>query len=360
MDVLNFTPMPAFAAVFPGRDGRDRLLVVVKGTFGWHSPGPLRLSRTQESLWFADVPHGDPAASSTCYENDFASFKPACDVVVNGSAHAPAGERRTEVDVSFRFMAISKSARVFGDRQWQRGLLGGWSSTRPRPFESMPVRWERCFGGADTTAPDPRDHRYELRNLVGVGLYARNCDEIDGGPLPNVEDTAKPIQTWKDRPDPVGFGFVGRGWQPRIRYGGTYDQRWLDEICPFLPEDFDERYHQGAPADQVVPYPRGGEAAVLKGFTPEGWTEFRLPDLAMPVVAELPGGEVELAAVVDTVVIEPDLQRVLLTWRAGMPCPCKPTDVRRIRVGQATPAFTRARQVGKVFVRRGRTRPGRG
>lgn len=40
---------------------------------------------------------------------------------------------------------------------------------------------------------------------------------------------------------------MGRSWQPRLRYAGTYDQHWMDERLPFLPEDFDLRYFQSAP-----------------------------------------------------------------------------------------------------------------
>ena len=32
-------------------------------------------------------------------------------------------------------------------------------------------------------------------------------------------------------------------------------QQWLDEICPFLPKDFNERYYQATPADRQVPLP---------------------------------------------------------------------------------------------------------
>ena len=54
----------------------------------------------------------------------------------------------------------------------------------------------------------------------------------------------------------MAFGPVGRSWQPRIRWAGTYDQKWMDEKFPFLPEDFDERYYQcrpRGPADGLSP-----------------------------------------------------------------------------------------------------------
>ncbi len=59
--------------------------------------------------------------------------------------------------------------------------------------------------------------------------------------------------------EPFGFGFVGRSSPGRAAFAGTYDRRWLDEVCPFLPEDFDHRYYQGAPPDQQYSHFRGGE-----------------------------------------------------------------------------------------------------
>ena len=50
---------------------------------------------------------------------------------------------------------------------------------------------------------------------------------------------------------------MGRGWPGRIEYGGTYDQNWIDNVFPFLPADFDDRYYQMAPPDQQTDPPAG-------------------------------------------------------------------------------------------------------
>jgi hypothetical protein len=46
---------------------------------------------------------------------------------------------------------------------------------------------------------------------------------------------------------PMSFSPIGRGWQPRASFGGTYDQNWQDNIFPFLPPDFDVAFFQAAP-----------------------------------------------------------------------------------------------------------------
>jgi hypothetical protein len=70
---------------------------------------------------------------------------------------------------------------------------------------------------------------------------------------------------------------MGRGWPGRIEYGGTYDQAWIDDVFPFLPADFDERYFQMAPPDQQIDPPRAGTDMQLANLTPRGREQFRLP-----------------------------------------------------------------------------------
>ncbi len=48
----------------------------------------------------------------------------------------------------------------------------------------------------------------------------------------------------------MAFGPIGRSWQQRIKWAGTYDDQWMRHQYPFLPNDFDEHYFQAAPEDQ--------------------------------------------------------------------------------------------------------------
>ena len=50
----------------------------------------------------------------------------------------------------------------------------------------------------------------------------------------------------------MSFGPIGRNFKSRVTLAGTYDKKWLDEIYPFLPADFDEQYYQAAPPDQQI------------------------------------------------------------------------------------------------------------
>ena len=157
--------------------------------------------------------------------------------------------------------------------------------------------------------------------------------------------------TAPDKPyAPMSFGPVGRGWEPRYKLAGTYDDAWLDEVFPFLPADFDEAYYQAAPADQQIPYPRGGEDVALLNLTPEGRTAFKLPRVEVPVVFfRRAGGREETDAVLDTVLIEPEARRLQLTWRASLPLRRDLFEVAQVLTGRMSRAWWRARELGKTY-----------
>ncbi|NHZ66942.1 DUF2169 domain-containing protein [Massilia sp. CCM 8694] len=54
----------------------------------------------------------------------------------------------------------------------------------------------------------------------------------------------------------VALSAIGRHWEPRSQYVGTYDKHWEEEVFPSLPEDFDEQHYQCAPEDQQIAYPK--------------------------------------------------------------------------------------------------------
>jgi hypothetical protein len=193
----------------------------------------------------------------------------------------------------------------------------------------------------DDQHPDAGRRGAELRNLVGRG-YWRGADRsrIEGAPLPNVEHPLHPLRSPGDTPPPAGFGVIGRGWQPRLGYAGTYDQRWLDEKFPFLPDDFDPLHFQSAPADQQVTALRGGETIRCTNLTPEGVLETKVPAREVPVTFVFRDRREKAEARLDTLLIEPDRRRMMLTWRASVPLGRKLAALREVIVGkeQASPS----------------------
>jgi hypothetical protein len=117
----------------------------------------------------------------------------------------------------------------------------------------------------------------------------------------------------------VGFGPIGRNWDPRVRYVGTYDQQWIDHRAPLLPKDFDERFHSAAPPSLTVPgFLEGGEPVEVTGCTRKGWLAFRLPrlELECPVLVDGTLEEPELK--LNSVTVHTDLMELHLLWKADL------------------------------------------
>lgn len=328
----NTTGMPAEVTVTADKDARDYCVVVTKGTFTTSPAGSMTLASEQVPFVYADEHYGDPETTSIRYESDFALCKPLTDVIVVGKAVAPGGRPTEELAVSLEVQGRRKDAVVVGERRWVRAA-GGLVCSRPLPFSEMPLCFDRAFGGIDE-AGGPGKAAAETRNLVGVGFHShRSIQEIDGTPLPNLEAPAHRIRSHRDRPTPVGFGVIGRAWKPRSTLAGVYDQHWLDEVCPFLPESFDHRYFQAAPSDQQFPHFTGGERIRCVHMAELPVVLYEIPPLRVPIEFCFFDRNVSVPSVLDTVVLEPHLGRAILVWRARIALGKKPDDLREIHVG---------------------------
>jgi hypothetical protein len=337
MELINSTRMVAGYTLGMEPSGRELLVAVVKGTF--HIPDAsgesLRLHEEQMPLVTSDVFFGEPGLSAPRYETDFAPRKHRCDILLNATAYAPDGRPTTRATVGVRIGAWSKSFDVVGDRVWEAGL-GGIGASATTPFVQMPISYDRAFGGTDNRSDDPADHAAYLPNPVGRGFHKQLKSEwVDGSPLPNTEVTGSPVTWVAGDYQPMSFGVIGRHWASRVRHAGTYDQRWLDEVFPFLPADFAEAYYQAAPLDQQIPKPVGEQPVTLVNLTAAGRCDFRLPHFDAPFEIVPKRGEREvLAAPLDTILIEPDQSRVTLTWRIARPLKKSMFEIAQVLVGR--------------------------
>lgn len=321
MDFVNETKVEAGWTLGFEPDGRELLVVAIKATYKIPEDGKEpELAETQLPLTEADEFSGEPGLSAMLYETDYAHRKPQCDVLLNGSAYAPQGKFAYKVPVALQVGAMKKAFVVVGNRTWRRAI-NSVKPTNPEPFRVMPFSYGNAFGGVDDTPPDPMKHRTYMPNPVGKGFYG-NTDVrlMEGKPLPNTEELKNSIAKPDGKYQPMALGPMGRNFDPRYKFAGTYNQEWLDNQAPFWPDDFDYRYFQSAPADQQIPYPQGGEPVVLMNLTPQGNKRFRLPSKNMPVHLIPYRGKVQQQnAMIDTVLIEPDQNRFMLTWRVSYP-----------------------------------------
>lgn len=330
------------------KEGRDFCVVVIKGTFLIGPDGLPRLAEEQEPMVYADVHYGDPGTTSIKYESDFAQFKPGMDVLVNGNAYSPTGKPVEDLYASLEANSIRKQVRVVGDRMWE-GTAVHMHPSRPTPFVQMPLVFERAFGGSDNSHADPKRQGTELRNPVGVGFHRNDEDwTIQGTALPNLEDPLSPIGSWSDTPPPASFGFVGRGWHPRIRHAGTYDEKWKETQFPFLPADFDERYFLAAPPDQQIPQLQGGEPVRCTNMSPTHVFSFTVPKINIPLVFRFRDRDVTAVPKLDTLIIEPEAKRVLVVLRARAALGRKLRALREVVVG-TPPRPPRKRMTNKPY-----------
>jgi hypothetical protein len=337
MELINSTRMVAGYTMGREPSGRELLVIVVKGTFRIpaQSGEPLRLHEEQVPLVMSDVFFGEPGLSAPRYEVDFAPRKQRCDVLLNATAHAPDGRPTTRTTVGVRIGSWSKSFDVVGDRVWEAGL-GGIGASATSPFVQMPITYDRAFGGMDNRSADPADHAAYLLNPIGRGFHKQLKSEwVAGSPLPNTEETGKPVSWVNGNYRPMSFGAIGRHWEPRYKYAGTYDQHWLDEVFPFLPADFDEQYYQAAPLDQQLPKPLGEQTLTLLNLTPEGRRDFVLPHFEAPIhIFPRKGEREDLTAQCDTVMIETDQERVTMTWRVARPLMKNMFEIAQVLIGK--------------------------
>jgi hypothetical protein len=351
MNLINNTGMKADLTVAMDPTGREHVVVVVKGTFLIPDDGGeavLAPPEQQVPLVMADTFTGAPGLSAPVYEAEFCLRKPRCDVLLLGTAYAPEGRPTARVRVGLKLGDWGKAFDVVGDRVWvQRGTTLGPSA--PEPFTTMPITYDRAFGGVDDTSPENPD-AYRL-NPIGQGYGAiRSGIRLVGRQLPNTEDPHDPvIVPWGGYP-PLSFGPIGRSWDPRLPLAGTYDQNWIDNTFPFLPPDFDEGYHQAAIPDQQISHPAGDGQIALLNLTPGGRQLFRLPHLDVQITFFRKDREHEVTtATMDILLVEPDLGRICLTFRSSSPLARNVFEIAEIVVGQMSRAWWRSLETGKTY-----------
>ena len=315
----NHTPYEAERSWVQDKNGVQHWIVVVKATYDIRPNGSVALAEAQVPILRLAAHNGDPASSSLVHEADIVGRKVATDVLVSGTAYAPGGKRVRSTEVGLRVANVNKTLLVSGDRRWgsTAGILG---MTGAEPFETMPLTYERAFGGFDRADEDVTLHRMYDTNPVGTGFATRERHLIDRA-LPNVEYPEQRVRGWKDRPTPAGLGPIPCWWSPRREHSGTYDQRWMAERAPLWAIDFDDRYHQAAPPDQQVgSFLRGGETVELTNLTPSGLLRFALPKVHLGFTSFFGREQQHHVGHLDAVIIEPDSNRVMLLWQSLLEC----------------------------------------
>jgi hypothetical protein len=321
----NQTPFHAVIVVLPNCEAVDTLYVIVKATLALRPR--LALAPVQIPTCLADEYYGDPTASSLKQVSEMHIGKPGTDVLLVGRAWAPQGRAKHESWVRVAVADRQKTIRVYGDRTWMRD----GTPSAPAPFETMPLVWERAFGGMH----DRGDRVLaEERNPIGIGFAgARGAEELAGQPVPNLEDPATPLGHPGQNSTPACFAPTAAHWLPRRAFAGTYDENWQRKRAPYLPLDFDRRFLQcAAPELTFDRYLQGSEPVEVRGATPDAPIAFTVPAANLEIQVQVAGATEHPPANLETLLIDPEENRLCMTWRAALPVDRKVLKVEKVTV----------------------------
>jgi hypothetical protein len=323
----NRTDFIVFPHVLMDRDG-EKLVTMVKATFETANPqgGDLELApkKRRRGLRLKDTPWDPKKPTPILFPADVCIRKPATDVVILARAHAPGGVPVPKFDAYAQVGMLRKAIQIHGLRVWE---VNGEGLPPARPIAELEVRYDYAWGGYDDS--DPKKPVEEPRNPQGMGCV-RDPSALSDRPAPQIEDPAEPIRSWRTRPAPAGLGAIGRHWEPRRSYTGTFDAKWKEKRAPLLPEDFDDRFNQCASPGLIADPPlHGGEEAKLLNLVRGGGpTLFVLPRVGVEIEFRPKDSEpTTIRPHLDTVVIDllgflpGQAIAVEMVWRASIRAP---------------------------------------
>lgn len=297
LEVVSLSSIPAGVRTWRSRRRGFANVVACKATYRLVGP-EAELAAEQELLTPADAYWDNDPRRSLRAASDWAPYKRRTDVILVGSAYAPAGTQVRRLVACLDVGGLEKVLEVRCDR-W---VSPDGSAQEGAAFGRMPLVWERAGGGPET--PNPAGMKPERDTFGKIALpNLRPIGFEPAGPGWHVP--------------PVGYGPIAPSWPTRMAtlggYASTWNERWVEAG---LPDDLDFSYFQAAPRDQQLEAFSTDAQIVLENLHPKA-DRFvtRLAGHRARAVVEPELVEVEM--VCDTVVIDTDRLLVTLTWRGS-------------------------------------------
>lgn len=362
-----FDMVDQFAEAFHVVVARTGYTIGPCGADGVASLTPLALPAP---LLTEDRHLGGDTDAGTLQESDFAPYKPRCDVIVNGAAHAPLGLAMAQFAVNLNVSkagkaVIDKTLQVCGEHYFRRtdmvkrviqgcakvatlALLrpNPWRLSTPEKFTQLPLQYAYATGGqCRIDTPGRTQHDSCQTNPLGRG-FARHwyldAQQLSAVPAPRIYYPKQPCtaqQFWQgaagqDLPLPAGLAPIGRGWLPRRLLAGSIKEKtqWSPEELPMLPKDFDFAYWNCTPPDQQCAHLSGQEQFTLTNLCRHDHRSaradrigntvlrFALPEQVLfLLLADQHDKLLVLRLAIDTVVIDTDAATLELVWRVTVP-----------------------------------------
>lgn len=348
--------------------GQDWLALVIKQELAIAEDGSCEPVEPSEPIFDDSELYEElepPAVSPPRTDNDHFAFKDRTDLVVQGTAHTY-GRPVTEAMVEIGFRDFMRRIRVTGDRRLLVGPDGTLRFSEPEPYESIPLRHDRAYGGFDrealrregdwlaTTFQDIRPE-WKLgastpfhypRNPSGTGFLIRaDRESVEGVAVPNLDFPFDPVTPdrmavgdalrWPTAPMPASFDWFHQAWFPRIAHLGAVPRHdptvqtfrevewgWVSPSVltqrSILMLDLNSDFVQGASAGLMAPGFRSDETVRFRNLFPDRpERQVRLPGLVPRVTLHPKWREPHPAqSHLNAVVFRPDESTAVLTWSA--------------------------------------------
>lgn len=304
-------------------------VVAVRGTFEIRHNQPLVLAREQKPPVLEDTYFGEPGQSSLRFDSCLAPYKPKTDVVVEATSYSPTGKPETQWIAILEAETIGKVFRVTGPRRWTR-RLGVNRLTEIEPVCEVDVRYELAFGGSTGPSADERHGE----NPVGRGF---RIDIREGDyPCPQILPMTVELPIAGQTIAVEGLGPIAPSWDSRLKFAGTFDERWKLTQAPYLPKDFNFEFYNVAPPGLKFPgFANSNEVFRLTNLTPDHQLTFALPGIELMAVIQFDDGRIIPGPInLDTIELNLTTQIASLTWRGIFPAQI-PT--RRIEIRMSAP-----------------------
>ncbi len=327
LQLKNDTGLQATINAFPNTEGIDSLYVGIKASF--KLAAAPKFIEEQIPFVLADEFVGEPGESSIAQPSEAHLCKPSSDIILTGHACAPGCKQVRMLDAQLSVGNKSMVVRVIGDRMWDLGQMSS-----PLPFETMPLTYERAYGGV---VIDPETGSVVSaceQNPVGTGhTRGMGRNDTNGIRLPNLEDPQNLISSLSSQPEPVCFASTAPSWQPRLGYAGTYDEQWQSNRAPYLPTDFDLRFFNMAHPRMIYPtYLQGGEPVRLANLHEDGPIAFPLPVLQPSASVLISGSAFPLTPNLETLSIDTENGTFSMIWRTEIACDKKLLKVEQVDI----------------------------
>lgn len=310
--MFNATALPAKLLATPDVEGDFGIgAILAKATFRFDDRGTVEAeTQTPVPLFEQDVqtPLGVLPADVMGRRGE------RFEVMLLGCAHVPVRGGACSLRVGLSVGSERREMAVFGDRLWESAPDGAGRIGAASPFTSMPLVYERAYGGSFPVQLDRESvlDVFDPVNKRGLGFdaerWAASLGQALGAPqgypalpgyrrsLPNLEHPNALIRQWADAPEPVGWApvpldtaisqlpIVRREVQRLARAGGDEDpQRRRDAVVntPDPDRDVDQGSYRAHP-DWIIELPPEGARVRLDNLMSEApKVEFALPALRL-------------------------------------------------------------------------------